>query len=114
MHTARQPKPSSIRVLFCGLASGCLMVTLLASRSLLGTSAAVAQQIKQPRRGLQGSLEDHDSSGNPVLPIPTFEVRGCTPRHCAAHRFARHSTADQVDARPRRSWFASCETAQCN
>lgn len=112
MHMARQTKPSSIRVLFCGLAAGCLMVTLLASRSLLGTSAAVAQQIKQPRRGLQGSLEDHDSSGNPVLPIPTIEVRGCTPRRCAAHRFARHSAAGQVDARPRRSWFASCETAQ--
>ncbi len=63
MFGPRSQKTSDIKVLFCGLALGCVLVTLLASRSLVGTGAAVAQQIRQPRRGLQGSVEASEDSG---------------------------------------------------
>lgn len=78
-------KTSNLRLLLCGLALGCMMVTLLASRSLLSTGEAVAHQIRQPRRGLQGSA---DPSTQPLsLGMPDAaeagQVANCA--HCAMH-----------------------------
>jgi hypothetical protein len=52
---ASQAKTSNLKLLAHGVVLGCILVTLMSSRSLFSTSEAVAHQIRQPRRGLQGS-----------------------------------------------------------
>lgn len=54
---AAQAKTSNLKLLAHGVVLGCMLVTLLSSRSLFSTSEAVAHQIRQPRRGLQGSAD---------------------------------------------------------
>jgi hypothetical protein len=55
---ASHAKTSNLKLLAHGVVLGCMLVTLLASRSLFSTGEAVAHQIRQPRRGLQGSADD--------------------------------------------------------
>lgn len=75
-------KASNLRLVCWGLTLGCLMVTLLASRSLFSTGEAVAHQIRQPRRGLQGSA---DPSTQPLsLGLPDASVDASHVLHCAA------------------------------
>lgn len=83
-------KPESLKLLVCGLALGCVVVTLLASRSLFGTGAAVVHQIRQPRRGLQVAPDAAD----PTLRLfrPAFSVSETSQVRHLQHLIRMHES----------------------
>ena len=73
---ASHAKTSNLKLLAHGVVLGCMLVTLLASCSLFSTGEAVAHQIQQPRRSLQGSADD-------LVQPPHLEMMD-TPAHGAS------------------------------
>jgi hypothetical protein len=91
-------KTSNLRSLAHGMVLGCMLVTLLSSRSLFSTGEAVAHQVRQPRRGLQGSSDPLSQSLQlGVSDMPADEAKQVNlqrhrMRHICmhGHRWMRH------------------------